>query len=247
HFRAAQMYESLVKESHLFRQRSLIPVTVMRESNSEHRQILEASSPATARPRGRPAKSIICAVRAAGSPLWAAEPAASAAWRRAATGDQRHAFDLSKDGRTGHQAEALLRLAGDARNDLRAGTPRPLGAPRCSPARLPDRGDRPRPPRGQDVDNGRIARRLACEAHVRGADADAPPGAGGAVIAGHIERAAGDGQGGQSVACTEAGDRGLERNAGVGGASWARTALPLCWAFGRLTDANRRPPLRPRP
>jgi uncharacterized protein (TIGR00369 family) len=42
HYRAAQMYESLVKEGHLFRQRSLIPIPAMRESNAEHTQILDA-------------------------------------------------------------------------------------------------------------------------------------------------------------------------------------------------------------
>src|SRR5262249_58958655 len=42
HFRAAQMHDSLVKESHLIRQRSLIPIPAMHESNSEHKQIVDA-------------------------------------------------------------------------------------------------------------------------------------------------------------------------------------------------------------
>jgi DNA-binding GntR family transcriptional regulator len=42
HRRADQVYQSLVKEGHLFRQRSLQPVKSMQESNTEHRTILKA-------------------------------------------------------------------------------------------------------------------------------------------------------------------------------------------------------------
>lgn len=42
HRRATQIYESLVKEAHLFRQRALDSVPSMRESNQEHAAILEA-------------------------------------------------------------------------------------------------------------------------------------------------------------------------------------------------------------
>lgn len=42
HARAVQIYESLVKEAHLCRQRSLQPVASMRESNEEHRRMVEA-------------------------------------------------------------------------------------------------------------------------------------------------------------------------------------------------------------
>jgi DNA-binding GntR family transcriptional regulator len=42
HRRASDIYQSLVKEGHLFRQRSLQPVASMRESNSEHRRIMDA-------------------------------------------------------------------------------------------------------------------------------------------------------------------------------------------------------------
>ena len=40
--RTAELYQSLVKEAHLFRRRSLMTPTAMRESNDEHRQILLA-------------------------------------------------------------------------------------------------------------------------------------------------------------------------------------------------------------
>jgi DNA-binding GntR family transcriptional regulator len=52
HERAAQMYNSLLKESHLLRRRSLITEKAMRESNAEHARMLaaiEAGDPATAR------------------------------------------------------------------------------------------------------------------------------------------------------------------------------------------------------
>jgi DNA-binding GntR family transcriptional regulator len=42
HRRAAYIYQSLVKEGHLLRQRSLQPVESMRESNAEHKEILDA-------------------------------------------------------------------------------------------------------------------------------------------------------------------------------------------------------------
>jgi DNA-binding GntR family transcriptional regulator len=42
HRRADQVYQSLVKEGHLFRQRSLQPTKSMQESNAEHRVILQA-------------------------------------------------------------------------------------------------------------------------------------------------------------------------------------------------------------
>lgn len=42
HRRATQVYQSLVQEAHLFRQRSLQPTLSMQESNAEHRRILEA-------------------------------------------------------------------------------------------------------------------------------------------------------------------------------------------------------------
>ncbi|MYZ49946.1 GntR family transcriptional regulator [Propylenella binzhouense] len=42
HKRAVQIYESLLKEAHLCRQRSLQPVASMRESNEEHRRMVEA-------------------------------------------------------------------------------------------------------------------------------------------------------------------------------------------------------------
>ncbi len=42
HERANQMYQSLVKEGHLLRQRSLRPDSSMRELNAEHAQILDA-------------------------------------------------------------------------------------------------------------------------------------------------------------------------------------------------------------
>jgi DNA-binding GntR family transcriptional regulator len=42
HRRAKQIYESLVKEAHLFRQRALDSIPSMRESNREHVAILEA-------------------------------------------------------------------------------------------------------------------------------------------------------------------------------------------------------------
>lgn len=42
HLRSQQIYASLVKEAHLFRQRSLIAPENMRESNAEHRGILAA-------------------------------------------------------------------------------------------------------------------------------------------------------------------------------------------------------------
>lgn len=42
HKRAAQIYQSLVTEGHLLRQRSLQPVDSMRESNSEHKEIVDA-------------------------------------------------------------------------------------------------------------------------------------------------------------------------------------------------------------
>lgn len=42
HRRAAGIYESLVKEAHLFRQRSLLTVDAMRQSNAEHARIVEA-------------------------------------------------------------------------------------------------------------------------------------------------------------------------------------------------------------
>lgn len=42
HRRATQIYQSLVKEGHLLRQRSLQPVESMRQSNSEHAAILAA-------------------------------------------------------------------------------------------------------------------------------------------------------------------------------------------------------------
>jgi DNA-binding GntR family transcriptional regulator len=41
HFRASQMYESLIKEGRLCRQRALLPVAAMRESNVEHRKIVD--------------------------------------------------------------------------------------------------------------------------------------------------------------------------------------------------------------
>lgn len=52
HRRADQIYQSLVREGHLFRQRSLQPVASMRESNQEHRAMLAAivaGDPAAAR------------------------------------------------------------------------------------------------------------------------------------------------------------------------------------------------------
>jgi DNA-binding GntR family transcriptional regulator len=42
HKRASEMHEALVRESHLFRQRSLLPVASMRESNAEHAAIVAA-------------------------------------------------------------------------------------------------------------------------------------------------------------------------------------------------------------
>ena len=42
HRRATQIYESLVKEAHLFRQRALASTPSMRESNREHTAILDA-------------------------------------------------------------------------------------------------------------------------------------------------------------------------------------------------------------
>jgi DNA-binding GntR family transcriptional regulator len=42
HVRATQMYQALVKEGHLLRQRSLWPETSMRQSNEEHVRILDA-------------------------------------------------------------------------------------------------------------------------------------------------------------------------------------------------------------
>lgn len=42
HARAKQIDESLIKEMHLFRQRSLVPPENMRESNAEHRAIVVA-------------------------------------------------------------------------------------------------------------------------------------------------------------------------------------------------------------
>jgi DNA-binding GntR family transcriptional regulator len=42
HKRSQEIYQSLVKESHLFRRRSLMSPSAMRESNSEHREIVEA-------------------------------------------------------------------------------------------------------------------------------------------------------------------------------------------------------------
>jgi DNA-binding GntR family transcriptional regulator len=42
HVRAKQIDESLIKEMHLFRQRSLVPPENMRESNAEHRAIVMA-------------------------------------------------------------------------------------------------------------------------------------------------------------------------------------------------------------
>lgn len=40
--RTAALYRSLVKEAHLFRRRSLLSASAMRESNDEHRRIVEA-------------------------------------------------------------------------------------------------------------------------------------------------------------------------------------------------------------
>jgi DNA-binding GntR family transcriptional regulator len=42
HRRADQMYQDLVREGHLFRQRSLLPVASMRDSNAEHAAIVAA-------------------------------------------------------------------------------------------------------------------------------------------------------------------------------------------------------------
>lgn len=42
HRRSIEIYQSLVKESHLFRRRSLMSVPAMRESNAEHRAMVEA-------------------------------------------------------------------------------------------------------------------------------------------------------------------------------------------------------------
>lgn len=42
HGRASQLYESLVKEGHLVRSRALTSVAAMRESNDEHKQVLDA-------------------------------------------------------------------------------------------------------------------------------------------------------------------------------------------------------------
>lgn len=42
HQRAGQIYQSLVREGHLFRQRSLQPVASMQESNAEHAAMLDA-------------------------------------------------------------------------------------------------------------------------------------------------------------------------------------------------------------
>jgi DNA-binding GntR family transcriptional regulator len=42
HTRAEEMYQALVREAHLFRQRSLQPVASMRESNAEHAAIVAA-------------------------------------------------------------------------------------------------------------------------------------------------------------------------------------------------------------
>ena len=42
HKRAVQIYDSLVKEAHLCRQRSLQPVPSMQESNEEHRRMVKA-------------------------------------------------------------------------------------------------------------------------------------------------------------------------------------------------------------
>jgi len=42
HRRANRIYQDLVREGHLFRQRSLLPVTAMRASNAEHIAIVEA-------------------------------------------------------------------------------------------------------------------------------------------------------------------------------------------------------------
>jgi DNA-binding GntR family transcriptional regulator len=41
HRRADQIYQALVREGHLFRQRSLLPVAAMRESNAEHSRIVD--------------------------------------------------------------------------------------------------------------------------------------------------------------------------------------------------------------
>ena len=52
HRRADQIYQDLVREGHLFRQRSLQPVASMRESNAEHAAMVEAilsGDPAAAR------------------------------------------------------------------------------------------------------------------------------------------------------------------------------------------------------
>jgi DNA-binding GntR family transcriptional regulator len=42
HKRAEEMYQALVREAHLFRQRSLQPVASMKESNAEHAAIVAA-------------------------------------------------------------------------------------------------------------------------------------------------------------------------------------------------------------
>jgi len=42
HRRADRIYQDLVRESHLFRQRSLLPVASMRDSNAEHVAIVDA-------------------------------------------------------------------------------------------------------------------------------------------------------------------------------------------------------------
>lgn len=42
HRRADRIYQDLVRESHLFRQRSLLPVASMRDSNAEHTAIIDA-------------------------------------------------------------------------------------------------------------------------------------------------------------------------------------------------------------
>jgi DNA-binding FadR family transcriptional regulator len=42
HRRADRIYQDLVREGHLFRQRSLLPVASMRDSNAEHVAIVAA-------------------------------------------------------------------------------------------------------------------------------------------------------------------------------------------------------------
>ena len=42
HRKSAELYQSLVKEAHLFRRRSLMSAAAMRESNAEHRRMVDA-------------------------------------------------------------------------------------------------------------------------------------------------------------------------------------------------------------